>query len=82
MQEEKQHKSWASGPGVHPGSSRVQVWGEGMPCVISTAKPAHMAGPLPLTHQGFSSAHLKQVPPYCLKCFQVLMSKSIRVLGS
>lgn len=62
MQEKKQHKSWARGPGVHPGSSRVQAWGEGLPCVTSTTKPAHTAGPLLLTHQGFSSEHVKQVP--------------------
>lgn len=52
MQEKKQHKSWASGPGVHPGSSRVQAWGEGLPCVLSTTKPPRTAGPLLLTRQG------------------------------
>lgn len=32
MQEKKQHKSWTSGPGVHPRLPCVQVWGEGVPC--------------------------------------------------
>lgn len=61
MQEKKQHTSWTSGPGVHPGSLCVQVWGEDVPC------------------EDLLTQH---VPPYCLKCFQVLMSESISVLGS